>query len=296
MGEFAAVITAVCWSFTSIFFNNASRLIGSVKVNRLRLLVSTIILVMVHWLVMGSLIPTAATPEQWVWLGLSGIIGLALGDAFLFQAYVHIGARLTTVIMALDPVFSALIAWIWLGEKLSPVEIIGILITVFGVGWVVMEQRNGQSAHTRKDLILGILCGIGAVLGQAIGFVLSKKGLANDFSPLSAVLIRIVIATAVMWILALFSGKLKETIAGFSETPARNNILAGSILGPCLGVWASMVAVQLVPVGIASTIMATRPILMLPLAKIFYKETISMRAIVGTVIALIGVSIIFLVG
>jgi len=296
MGEIAAVITAVCWSFTSIFFNNASRLIGSVKVNRLRLLVSTVILVIVHWLVMGSIIPIAATPEQWVWLGLSGIIGLALGDAFLFQAYVHIGARLTTVIMALDPVFSALIAWIWLGEKLTPVEIIGILITVFGVGWVVMEQRNGQSAHTRKDLILGILCGIGAVLGQAIGFVLSKKGLANDFSPLSAVLMRIVIATAVMWILAMFSRKLKETMAGFAEAPARNNILAGSVLGPCLGVWASMVAVQLVPVGIASTIMATRPILMLPLAKIFYKETISMRAIVGTVIALIGVSIIFLVG
>ena len=198
--------------------------------------------------------------------------------------------------MALDPVFSALIAWIWLGEKLTLIEVVGIVITIFGVAWVVMEQRNGQGAHTRKDLILGVLCGIGAVLGQAIGFVLSKKGLANDFSPLSAVLIRILISTAVMWILAIFSGRIKDTFAGFAQTPARNNILAGSILGPCLGVWASMVAVQLVPVGIASTIMSTRPILMLPLAKIFYNEKITIRAIVGTVIALIGVSVIFLVG
>jgi drug/metabolite transporter (DMT)-like permease len=296
MGEIAAVITAVCWSFTSIFFNNASRLIGSVKVNRLRLLVSTVILLTVHWLVMGSPLPFAATQEQWLWLGLSGIIGLALGDAFLFQAYVHIGARLTTIIMALDPVFSALIAWVWLGEKLTTMEIIGILITVIGVGWVVMEQRNGQGAHSRKDLILGILCGIGAVLGQAIGFVLSKKGLADNFSPLSGVLIRIIIATAVMWIMALFSGKIKETAAGFTESSARNNILAGSVLGPCLGVWLSMVAVQLVPVGIASTIMATRPILMLPLSKIIYEENISMRAIIGTLIALAGVSVIFLIG
>jgi drug/metabolite transporter (DMT)-like permease len=296
MGEFAAVLTAVCWSFTSIFFNNASRAIGSVRVNRLRLLVATIILIAAHWIILGSPLPFGATTEQWFWLGLSGIIGLALGDAFLFQGYVHIGARLTTVIMALDPVFSALIAWIWLGEQLSLIEVIGILITVLGVGWVVLEQRNGNSTHSRKDMILGILCGIGAVLGQAIGFVLSKKGLAGNFSPLSGDLMRIVVATLVMWVLALFTGKIKDTWAGFEDKSAMKNIVAGSIVGPSLGVWLSMVAVQLIPVGIASTLMATRPILLLPLSKIFYKEKITVRAVVGTVIALIGVSIIFLVG
>lgn len=118
MGELAAILTAISWSFTSIFFNNASRAIGSVRVNRLRLLVASIILITVHWIVLGSPIPISATPDQWFWLGISGIIGLALGDAFLFQAYVHIGARLTTLIMALDPVFSTLIAWLWLGRKI----------------------------------------------------------------------------------------------------------------------------------------------------------------------------------
>lgn len=296
MGEIAAILTAVCWSFTSIFFNNASRAIGSVRVNRLRLFVASIILVIAHWLVMGNPIPLHATKEQWIWLGLSGIIGLALGDAFLFQAYVHIGARLTTVIMSLDPVFSALIAWLWLGEKLTTGESIGILITILGVAWVVMEQNNGNGQHTRKDLILGVLCGIGAVLGQAIGFVLSKRGLEGDFSPLSGVLIRIIIATAVMWILALFSGKIRDTWAGFENQSAMKNVIAGSIVGPSLGVWLSMVAVQLIPVGIASTLMAVRPVMLLPLSKWFYNEKVSLRAIIGTVIALIGVAVIFLVG
>jgi drug/metabolite transporter (DMT)-like permease len=296
MGEFAALFTAVCWSFTSIFFNNASRAIGSVRVNRLRLLVASGILLIAHWIFLGSPLPLQATDQQWLWLGLSGIIGLALGDAFLFQAYVHIGARLTTLIMALDPVFSTIIAWLWLGEKLTLIEIGGILLTVLGVAWVVMEHSNGNSPHSKKDLFLGILCGIGAVLGQAFGFVLSKMGLQNGFSPLSGVLIRILVATAVMWVLAIITRKVKYTWEGFYDKQARNNILAGSVVGPSLGVWLSMVAVQLIPVGIASTLMAIRPIMLLPLSKWFYKENISLRAITGTVLALIGVAIIFIFG
>lgn len=296
MGEIAAILTAVCWSFTSIFFNNASRAIGSVRVNRLRLLVATVILLLAHWIFLGTPIPTQASGERWLWLGLSGIIGLALGDAFLFQAYVHIGARLTTIIMALDPVVSTLIAWLWLGEQLTSMEIFGILLTVFGVGWVVMEQRNGQTGHSRRDLLLGILCGIGSVLGQAVGFVLSKKGLENGFSPLSGVVIRIVIATLVMWLLALLTGKIKDTWEGLYNKEARNNILAGAVVGPSLGVWLSMVSVQLIPVGIASTLMATRPVMLLPLSRWFYNEKISIRSIIGTLIALIGVTLIFLVG
>jgi drug/metabolite transporter (DMT)-like permease len=296
MGEFAALFTAVCWSFTSIFFNNASRSIGSVRVNRLRLLVSSGILLIAHWIFLGSPFPLQATGQQWFWLGLSGIIGLALGDAFLFQAYVHIGARLTTLIMALDPVFSTIIAWLWLGEKLTFIEIGGILLTVLGVAWVVMEHSNGNNPPSKKDMILGILCGIGAVLGQAFGFVLSKMGLQNGFSPLSGVLIRILVATAVMWVLAILSGKVKYTWEGFYDKQARNNILAGSVVGPSLGVWLSMVAVQLIPVGIASTLMAIRPIMLLPLSKWFYKENISLRAITGTMLALIGVAIIFIFG
>jgi len=296
MGELAALLTGVCWSFTSIFFNNASRAVGSVRVNRLRLLVASGILLSVHWIFFGSPIPLRATSEQWMWLGLSGILGFVLSDGFLFQAFVHIGARLTTLIMALDPVVSAIIAWMWLGEQLTTIEIGGIILTVLGVAWVVLERNNGNGSHSKKDKILGVLCAMGAVLGQSFGFVLSKMGLANGFSPLSGVIIRILVAAVVMWGLAIITGKVKYTLEGFNNKTARNNILAGSIVGPSLGVWLSMVAVQIIPVGIASTLMATRPLLLVPLSKWFYDEKISARAFIGTVIALAGVTMIFIFG
>jgi uncharacterized membrane protein len=140
MGEVAALLTSVCWAFTAILFSRAGKAIGSVKLNRLRLLFAVLLLATTHLLIYGSPVPLAAGSERWLWLGLSGIVGLVIGDAFLLQAYVLVGARIGTLIMAVVPVISALLAWLFLDERLSATEIAGILVAVSGVGLVVLER------------------------------------------------------------------------------------------------------------------------------------------------------------
>ena len=262
----------------------------------MRLLLALILLSITHLMTRGSLLPLDAEPRRWLWLGLSGIIGLVLGDALLFQAFVQIGARLSMLMMACVPVISTLLAWVFLGEKLSIIEISGIALTVTGISIVVLERSNGGPTQTdRRQYLIGVLFGLGGAFGQAIGLVLAKQGLEGSYPALSGVLIRIIVAVSVLWIAALVTGQAGPTIEKVRKSPeVLRPIVFGTIVGPYLGVWASLIAVQLTFVGIASTLMATTPIIMLPLARWLYKENISPRAIAGTLLSVAGVSILFL--
>ncbi len=294
LGELAALITALCWSFTSIFFTLAGRRVGSVTVNRLRLIMATIFLTITHWL-LATPLPFKAAPERWFWLGLSGIVGLVLGDAFLFQAYVWIGPRLGMLMMSSVPVISTLLAWIFLGETLAINQIAGVLLTVGGIAWVVLERTGGRGRPAENpNYLWGILFGLGAAGGQALGLILAKKGLGGDFPALSGNFIRMLTALMVMWGFTFIRGQVGPTFRRLSSQPqATLTIMGGALTGPFLGVWMSLVAIQLTQIGIASTLMALPPIFMLPIGRYVFKERISRRAIIGTLLAVMGVALLF---
>ena len=298
MGEIAAVATSFFWSFTSIQFTLAGRRVGSVVVNRVRLVLAVLFLSLAHLLLLGEFWPIHAEAFRWGWLGLSGTIGLVLGDASLFQSFVLIGPRRAMLLMTLVPVIGALVAWVWLGETLRPTEIAAVLLTVGGIAWVVSERGpSGAQGGPVKDTskyALGVLLGLGGALGQALGLVTSKQGLSGDFPALSATLIRMLVAAVVIWLLTLVRGQGGATLRALEDKKARSFVVGGALTGPVFGVWLSMVAVQRTHVGIASTLMALSPIILVPFERRFFEDQVSPRAIVGTVVALTGVATIFL--
>jgi drug/metabolite transporter (DMT)-like permease len=295
VGEIAALGTSVCWTFTSIFFTISGRRVGSVIVNQTRLALAVVFLSLTHFLVLGQWWPVGVGSYRWFWLGLSGVIGLALGDAFLFQAFVMIGPRRSILLMALVPIFSTIIAWFFLGETLSGLEMVAIGLTVGGVAWVVSEREETDGARTAPKLYwLGVLAGLGGALGQALGLVISKKGMIGDFSPLSATLIRMIVAAALIWSFALLRGRIGPTLRALTDRQASLAILGGAIAGPFLGVWLSLIAVNLTEVGIAATLMALWPVLILLPSYWIFGEHIGPRAIIGTIVAFAGVALIFL--
>jgi drug/metabolite transporter (DMT)-like permease len=186
--------------------------------------------------------------------------------------------------------------WGWLGETLQWVEILAILLTVAGIAWVVSERRSTQATGQRdsRRYALGVLLALGGALGQSLGLVASKQGLVGDFSSLSASLIRMVVATIAIWLIALVRRRVGATWQALTDRKIGLLLLGGALTGPFLGVWASMVAVQRAPVGIASTLMGLSPILLIPLERWVFHERVSTRSVVGTVIALAGASIILL--
>jgi drug/metabolite transporter (DMT)-like permease len=296
-GELAGLFTSLCWSFTSIFFTLSGRIVGSPVVNRTRLIFALVMVAGVHWVTQGQVFPVDAEIERWGWFALSGVMGFALGDASLFQAFVMIGPRLAMLMLSLHPVIGTILAWVLLGERLSAAELLGIGLAVSGVAWVVTDRMNGDSlANTdRRYYSIGILFGLGGALGQSVGFIASKQGLAGDFPELSGNIIRLLIATVTIWAFSALNGSAMKGVQTLREKPqAIKFILAGSVVGPFIGVWASLVAVDRAPVGIASTLTSLAPIILIPLSRLFFKERITQRAVMGTVLALAGIVILFL--
>jgi drug/metabolite transporter (DMT)-like permease len=294
LGEIAALATAVCWSVTSLFFTIAGKQVGSQLVNRVRLPLAAFFLAITHLLWQGQVLPIHAELSRWGWLGLSAVSGLVLGDGLLLQAFVLIGTRLAMLLMTLAPVIGTLLAWVFLGETLNLLEISAVIVTVSSVAWVVSEQRNPDFVEGNpKSYAVGVLCGIGGASGQALGLILSKRGMAGHFPALSASLIRLTTASVVIWLWALIQGQLHPTIEGLRIRQARWAIVGGTVAGPFIGMTLSLAAVQLTQVGIASTLMSLSPVFLLPLSHWVFKERITQRAIVGTVVAMVGVAIIF---
>jgi drug/metabolite transporter (DMT)-like permease len=294
-GELAALATSLLFSITSVFFTFASRQLGSIVLNRIRLLVAIAFLVLAH-LLLSIPLPLHVSSQTWFWLGLSGVIGLVLGDVCLFQAYIWIGPRLTMLLMSLAPILAGVLAWIFFDETLNSRQIFGIALTLTGVGWVILEQNErGQDMHADKRLYwLGILFGLGAAAGQALGLVTARKGLSPDFPALTGTLIRMLAAAATLWGFTFLRGQARTTFKQISEKRSTiPYILGGAFAGPFLGVTLSLVAIQNAELGVASTLMALPPLFLLPIGYFVFKERFGWQAILGTIVAMMGVSLLF---
>lgn len=298
IGQLAALATSFVWSFTSILFTLSGREVGSRIVNRTRLLFAVVFVALAHLALYGKLLPLGAEPFRWNWLALSGLIGFVVGDGFLFQAFVVLGPRLSMLLMALAPVLSAVLGWLVLGETLAVQELFGIGLAVGGVALVVTDRANeGAQRPTGADRQygLGLLFGLGAALGQALGLFASRQGLVGDFPALSGVLIRLLAATVVIWAFALARRQGQPTIETLREHPrALWAIIGGAFGGPFVGVWLSLIAVQRAPLGIASTLMSLSPVVLLPIGRFLYHESIGVRGVLGTLIAVAGTVLLFL--
>lgn len=291
-GELAALATAVCWSFTAIFFSYSGRRVGSDVVNRSRLLFALLLLLIAHRILEGYFFPREVEPFRWGWLAVSSVLGLVLGDAFLFHAYVLVGPRLSMLMMATVPIYSLLFGWLLFGESMGGLETLGVLLTVAGVGYVVTEGQGGL-AENRRDYRRGLLFAFLGALGQVANLVTARYALVGDFPALSATIIRILIAAAIMWGIAAARRQVGETFAQWRDRKALKAIMAGSVVGPFLGIWLSLVAVQSARLGIASTLMALPPVILIPLEFLFFRRRVSTRGIIGTVVAMAGVALLF---
>lgn len=302
LGEIAALVTALCWLGSSLAFAVAGREAGAQPLNQFRLYAALPLLFVLGFALVGKGWPSDASLERISLIGVSGILGLVIGDYGFFHALATIGPRLATVIMSLWPACTVAINLLR-GEDPTSGQLLGVGVTVAGVAMVLLGKREGawRPDLTARQWLWGCVGALVGALGQASGFVMAgiamEKGadLPSGVDPLLATIVRMCAATIGMQLIVCLQGRPLAMTKIVRNKKALVAAMIGVVCGPVLGVWMSMVgAARAVNTGVASALMATTPIFMLPVAMWFYKARVGPLGILGTILAVAGVAICFL--
>ena len=305
VGELAALASAALWALASVVFATLGSRVPAVSINLLKTGAAFLALGFTAILLEGPIFSAPLGALNWLWVALSGVIGLSLGDSLYFVALNYIGPRRLLILWALTPAVTAFFAEIWLKEPVTSGFLLGMTLTLSGVGLALVEHPRRPVKESRaKDsgvldpskryvgLILGGAAGIGAVLCQAGGTISAKLGGAS-LTSLELSVARLGFGTAAL----LVPGLLGLRRSGHWELITSKELMQisiGTFLGTYLGIWLSMVAVQNAFAGVVATLQATSPIFVLPLARVFLNETVSREAILGAFVAVLGVAILML--
>ena len=314
LGELISIGVAFSWTATALLSEFGSKRMGNLTLNVLRMSLALLFSLVLFGVVTGNVLPVEASSEAIGWMLLSGCVGYVIGDFCLFQCYIIIGSRFGQLFMTLAPLSAALMAWITLGQKMTQMSIVAMLITLFGISISVLGRGEHHKVSLRLPLN-GVLFAIGAAMCQGIGLVLSKIGMdhyvvSDDMPqwlvPFSANFYRCIAGViGFSLLLGLRKRKSQSSGRGRSEASLRTVLhdkkglsvaTATTIFGPFVGVGFSLMAVQYTAAGIASTLMAMTPIIILLPSYWLFHEKITWRAIIGAVISVFGVSLFFLGG
>jgi len=293
IGEFAALATAFFWTITALAFEAAGRRVGSLSLNLLRLAAGLIFLTLFSGLFRGAFYPVGASAHIWFWLSLSGLIGFVLGDFLLFKAFILIGSRVSMLIMALVPPLTALMGWLIMGESLTAMNYLGMSLTVGGIAMVILVRQPGRNRFSLSRPVSGVLAALGGALGQAVGLVLSKYGM-GDYDAFLCTQIRIITGTIGFCVVIFLTRRWRYVGRALRDKKAMGNLSLGSFFGPFLGVSFSLIAVQYTTTGVAATIMALVPVLIIVPAVVLFKEKVTLREVIGAIVAVAGVAVLFL--
>ena len=307
LGEIISLIVALSWTVTALFADRASHRLGSMTANVMRLVLASVFLAVILWIGVGHPYPVYADVKAWAWLAASALVGYVFGDYCLFNCYLSIGARFGQLFMTLAPPMAAIAGWAILGETLTWKSALAMFVTLSGIAISILAKGEGHHVHLTLPL-KGILLGLGAGLGQGVGLVLSKVGMEHyaeiipsdapaamgSLLPFASTMIRAIVGGAGFLALMAIQKKTSELKAATHDGKGLGYILIMTLFGPVLGVSLSLMAVRYTSAGIASTLMALTPVLIMIPYALIYHQRIKMREIIGVAVSMAGVAMFFL--
>ena len=306
-GEIISLIVAVSWTITALYADKASHRLGSMTANVIRLSLAALFLAALLWITVGHPYPVYADGKAWFWLAMSAIVGYLVGDWCLFNCYLSIGARFGQLFMTLAPPIAAFAGWMILGETLSWKALVAMAVTLSGIAISILSRDVDHQVKLSLPL-RGVLLGLGAGLGQGVGLVLSKVGmqhyvqaipseapaLMDEMLPFASTMIRALVGGAGFLMMMYLQKDLPKLRQAVRDRTGMGYALIMTLTGPVLGVSLSLMAVRYADAGIASTLMALTPVMILIPYAFIYRQRIKAKEIIGVTVSMFGVALFFL--
>ncbi len=296
-GQLLALTTALCWTQNSLTYSHVGKKLSSATTAHVRLWFALPLMILAHLLFNGTPFPQDLQIRELTFLTVSGALGFFAADMFIFSAFVSLGARFTMVIMTLNPLFSALFAWVAEGETLTFLQLLGMGITISGVIWVVLAEGKTKEKQGTRHHTKGLLMAFLGALTQAASVVLAKSGMSVGLDPVGSNLIRLTAGFVTIVLYRMITGKFTSDMKHIREPKERSLILliiAAALVGPVIGMIANLKALTLAPVGVVITLSQMAPVILIPVEKWVFRQQLAPGAVGGTVVAVAGTVLLFL--
>lgn len=292
-GELIALLAAFLWAISSIIYSRVGIFIPPYELNLIKGLLA---LVFVSVVLLAGQVAQADVP--WLGLlalGLSGAVGIGLGDTAYFQSMQDIGPGRASLIKVFSPPLASLVAVIFLGERLQAGIWVGIFLTILGVA-MVLSDRAPQVMLGSGRMGRGIFFGLLASLCEAIGVVLARGVLVQTgIHPLWSTAWRLLGAVLV---LAAWAAITRPRLLTWRTMDGAGRLFGlttiGILLGTFLGIVLQQVALSLAAAGIVTTLITTSPLFILLLVALIWRQPVRWRALLGVIVALLGIAWLFL--
>ncbi len=290
-------MTGLLWAIGPLCFASIGRRIGAMGILILGRMIGMVLLlgIMAIYLLVEPDARQMPSNPQIFWITASSVLGMVTGDILLYEALVTLGPRRTLQVQMVTPVFSAGVAWLWLGETMGPRQLLGAAIVV-GATAVAVTARARVAVGDREPGVVtgrGVLFAIGAAALTSLGAVTGRQAfLIGHFDPIVAATIRVSVSAVLLGCMPLLRGSIPGLLGNLRDPWILRRFVPGVLSGPVLGILCYVAAMNLINPGLLSTLSQTSPLFVMPMIWYRYKTGIGWRAAAATLAAIVGVGVI----
>lgn len=292
--EALALAAAATWAGSSLLSASAVARMGAFAFSRWRMTFAAVLL----WAIaLASGGWRSLQPDGAGLLALSGLIGIFVGDTALFACMNRLGPRRSGILFATHALFSAVLAWLFLGETLSGWSLTGCSLLVAGVMAAIAFGKRETELHawetTQGRLAVGIGLGLLAALGQAVATLMLKPLMQTGVDPVAASAVRMSSSLAAHAVLLLTGWRMARA----SQPPRRVDLaytFASAALAMALGMTLILKALQHGSAGMVGMLSSVTPVLLLPLLWWIYRRRPAAGAWLGALLTVAGCALILL--